>query len=78
MNEVANERACIEDHSHDHFMIESFFLDKGEGIGYLNDVNAWTERCTTTDADSDQIILVFRDGNTARCYPHPPVQKESG
>lgn len=39
-------------------------------ICYLNDIDAWTERCTTADADSNQIALILRDRYAPGCYPH--------
>jgi hypothetical protein len=40
---------------------------------YLNNVKTWTKRCSSSDADPDQIRVILGDLDTAGGDSHPPV-----
>lgn len=52
---------------------QRWFKMKEERNGYLDNIDAGTERSTTSNADADQIALIFRDRYAPGCYPHAPV-----
>jgi hypothetical protein len=42
---------------------------------YLNNVKAWTKRCSTSDTDPDQIRVILGNLDAAGSDSHPPVER---